>query len=204
MMNIIQKTDRNNKVISVFTPSINVEKFKQQAKKIKKEQGLPHHEALDLVAQKYKYHHWHHVTEMAALTEPTEKAYRQGLLIAFDMSNVDGVDFEDTPFKEAEWAECFCKEELWKNYLESAIAENLEEGYEEDEEDIKEDFTYHVESLVFCRYTGKRTPANLKSALKMINKHFFWLPDYVWLKGNFYNTSLEPSYQDGKVVAVRF
>jgi hypothetical protein len=196
-MNTIKLVDfRTNNVISIFTPSINVGKFKQQARKIKKEQGLSHHEALELVAKKYQYHHWHHVTEMSALTEPTEKAYRQGLLIAFDIKEAEYVDEEF--FKKAEWAEKFCKDELWKHYLETSEDD-------EDEDALREYFTEDFEGLVFFRYVGKRTPSNLKNALKLINKSCFWSPNYVWLQGTFYDTYFEPAYdEEGHAVAVRF
>lgn len=42
-----------------------VEKLKKEAKAMRKSQGTPLHQALDLVAQKAGFHHWKHVTEAA-------------------------------------------------------------------------------------------------------------------------------------------
>lgn len=42
-----------------------VENLKREAKAMRKGQGTPLHQALDLVAQKAGFHHWKHVTEAA-------------------------------------------------------------------------------------------------------------------------------------------
>lgn len=42
-----------------------VEKMKREAKAMRKDQGKPLHQALDLVAQRAGFHHWKHVTEAA-------------------------------------------------------------------------------------------------------------------------------------------
>lgn len=204
MMPIIQKVDfATNTTTSIFTPSINVDKFKQQAKKIRKEQGLSHHEALDLIAKKYKYHHWHHVTEMANLTEPLEKAFRQGFVIAYDFKEAEYVGAE--LFKVEDDLRWFCENDLWKSYQE--IDDKDDPEFKElDEEEKRQYFNQDVfESMIFFRYVGKRTPANLKNALKLIHKSCFWSPEYVWLKGTFYDTFFEPSKnENGNIVAVRF
>lgn len=40
-----------------------LEKLKKEAKAMRKSQGTPLHQALDLVAQKAGFHHWKHVAE---------------------------------------------------------------------------------------------------------------------------------------------
>jgi len=110
--------------ILIFTPSSNVEKFKQKARKLKKEQGLSHHEALDQVAKEFHYHHWHHVIEMATITAPSEIAYHDGLLVAFDIK--EAASFDDELFIYDSYAPIFCEKELWKSYLEIEDEEDPE------------------------------------------------------------------------------
>ena len=42
-----------------------LEKLKKEAKAMRKTQGTPLHQALDLVAQRAGFHHWKHVSERA-------------------------------------------------------------------------------------------------------------------------------------------
>lgn len=53
----------------IATPAVAVEKLKQQAKKNKTRQQIPHAEALDRVARGAGYNHWGHVTWCAKETE---------------------------------------------------------------------------------------------------------------------------------------
>jgi hypothetical protein len=47
-----------------------IERLKREAKKIKKEQGITHTEALDKVALKYEYHSWQLLMRHGVLPEP--------------------------------------------------------------------------------------------------------------------------------------
>ena len=40
------------------------ELFKQEARHLKKDEGITHHDALEKIAKKHGYHHWHHVTQL--------------------------------------------------------------------------------------------------------------------------------------------
>ena len=187
--------------ITIFTPSSHVEKLKQQARKLKKELGLAHHEALDQVAKKSHYLHWHHVTEMAAITEPTEYAHRNGLLVAFDDSEAELVS---NPFIQTDLAWYFCEEELWKTYLEIEDEEDPE-FHDLPEQEQRQYFHEYLESLVFFRFTGKKIPQSVEDALKLTNEYSFWSPRYVWLKSKLYDTYGTPATdQDGNIVGVRF
>lgn len=168
----------------IFTPSSKVEKLKQKARKLKKEHGLPYHEALDQTAQQGRYHHWHHVTEMAAITEPSETAYRSGLLVAFDIK--DAESFDDELFTEDRFAPFFCEEELWKTYLEIED-EEAPEFHDLLEPEQREYFQDFMGNLIFYRYCEKNTPTSIEDAVKLINEYSFWMPDYVWLKGKLYD-----------------
>lgn len=189
----------------IFTPSSGVEKLKQKARKLKKEQGLSHHEALDQIAKQFRYHHWHHVTEMAAITEPSETAYRHDLLIAFDVKEAES--FDDELFIEDRLAPLFCEEELWKIYLEMDHGDEDEDDdfHELPEPEQREYFQEFMNNLIFYRYVEKNTPKSIEDTLKFINEYSFWMPTYVWIKGKIYDTYGAPATdQDGNVVGVRF
>ena len=100
--------------ITIITPARAVEMLKQKARKLKKDSGLSHHDALDQVAKIAGFHHWHHVTEMAARTAPTEEAFRNGLIVAYDSSEAE---IDSDFFVEDGMAEYFCEEQLWSDYL---------------------------------------------------------------------------------------
>lgn len=187
--------------ITIFTPSSHVEKLKQKARKLKRELGLSHHEALDQVAKKFYYHHWHHVIEMAAITAPTEEAYRNGLLVTFDVSEAD---LDSDFFVQADLARYFCEEELWKTYLEIEDEEDPE-FHDLPEQEQRQYFNEYLDSLVFFRFTGENIPQSIEDALKLTNECSFWSPMYVWIKGKIYDTYGAPATdQDGNVVGVRF
>jgi len=57
----------------VLTSTQTVEKFKQLAKKLKRNRGIPHAEALDKVAQQHSYNHWGHVAWCAKETLRLER-----------------------------------------------------------------------------------------------------------------------------------
>jgi hypothetical protein len=187
--------------VIIFTPSNNVEKLKQKARKLRKDLGLTHHEALDQVAKKYHYHHWHHVTEMAAITAPTEEAYRNGLLIAFDLKEAD---LDSDFFIETEIARFFCEDELWTAYLEIEDVEDPD-FLDLPEEEQRSYFMETFESLAFYRFTGEKIPGSVEDALKLISEISFWPPEYIWLNGKLCETYGAPATdQDGNIVGVRF
>lgn len=190
-----------NMNITIFTPSSLVEKLKQKARKLKKEQGLSHHEALDQVAKKLHYHHWHHVIEMAAITAPTEDAYRNGFLVAYDSSEAD-LDSDFLVEDDLSWY--FCEEELWKTYLEIEDEEDPE-FHDLPEQKQREYFMDFINDLVFFRYVGEKIPNSVDDALKLTNECSFWSPMYIWIKGQIYDTYGAPATDpDGNIVGVRF
>ncbi len=56
----------------ILITSSDVEKLKQRARKLKRESGILHREALDQVAKAVRFYHWHHVSDSAKAFEPTE------------------------------------------------------------------------------------------------------------------------------------
>jgi len=190
--------------IIIFTPSIHVEKLKQKAKKLKKELGISHHEALDQIAKQFRYHHWHHVTEMAAITAPTEEAYRNGVLVAYDFSDISDCYMEESPFVEDNLAMYFCEDQLWQAYLEIDDDEEPE-FHDLPEEERREYFADDYGRFVILRFTGADIPQDVEYVLKLTRKFTFWPPQFVWIKGNIYNTYGAPvTSSNGEIVGVRF
>ena len=59
--------------IIVVTAAV-IESLRRKAKQLKKESGIPHHEALEIVARKGGvFANWHQVVEAAKATEPSER-----------------------------------------------------------------------------------------------------------------------------------
>lgn len=165
--------------ILIFTPSSKVEKLKQKARKLKKASGLSHNEALDQVAKEGRYNHWHHVTEMAAMTEPSETAYRNGLLVAFDMKEAES--FNDEFFVEARFAPFLLEDEIREIY---AKRDDDDEDFPKPTESEQEMyFQEFMNDMVFLRYTEKNIPSTMKDALKLISEYSMWIPEFTWLKG---------------------
>jgi len=68
-----------------FVTSDELEKLKQRARKLKREQKIPHYEALELVARSARFANWHQVVEAHKAMQPTEHAVRDGVVIAMDV-----------------------------------------------------------------------------------------------------------------------
>ena len=62
--------------------------MRRKAKKLVKQNGLAHHAALDVVARSGGvFADWHHFIEAAKATEPTERAFRSGLVVGMDIKD---------------------------------------------------------------------------------------------------------------------
>ena len=93
--------------IQILLTSKDVEHLKQKARKLKQEEGITHTQALDKIAQRAKFNHWHHVCESYKRIEPTETAYRSGVIIAMDIKDADDFYDEENLFVEDEYG-YFC------------------------------------------------------------------------------------------------
>ena len=74
----------------VIIPAAAVERLRRKAKELKKRTGVPHHEALDQVAQESKYFRdWHHLMGHAKATQPMEQAFKTGIIVGVDPKDAD-------------------------------------------------------------------------------------------------------------------
>lgn len=154
----------------IVIPSATVERLRRKAKKLKKDTGVSHHDALDLVARDMRFPDWHHVIEAAKATEPSEQAFKAGLVIGVDRKEIDGVNLSRlTHFTLDEQAIIFLLTEYEKRHP---------KPWTEDDEFGALDF----EGLAYFRPKGV-VPGTLEETLKVCQEDFFWPPWYVRLRG---------------------
>ena len=53
-----------------------------------------------------------------------------------------------------------------------------------------------MEQLVFYRHQNTTNLSSYNDVLRLVAQESFWPPEYIWLNGEFYNTSLCPSVDD--------
>jgi hypothetical protein len=189
----------------IIISSANVEKLKQKARKLKKDSGTPHHEALDQVAQASGFNHWHHVSESAKTFKPTEQAYYFGVIIAMDVK--DAMDFRDTSgrFVEDPFAFTLCADDIYA-YIREADEDydpNVDDPhYEKDRNEWMQD---ELMNYVFFRHTDSKVPENIEEVVKMVRECSFWPPEFIWHKGTFQECpSNNALNEDGEIVGIRF
>ncbi|TVT57570.1 MAG: hypothetical protein FHK80_08650 [Azoarcus sp. PHD] len=190
----------------IIISSKTVEKLKQNARRLKKEDGISHHEALDQVAKKVGFDHWHHVSESAKAFAPTEQAYYFGTIIAMDVK--DGMDFHDPSgaFVEDNLAPALCTDDIYE-FVRTAEAEDGEIDTSDPtyQEDLKEWASDISMNYTFFRYTGAEIPANVEDVVKLTSKCCFWPPEFIWHKGAFQESPSDVALDDdGEVAGVRF
>lgn len=186
----------------IIISSASVEKLKQRARKLKKDSGTPHHEALNQVAKAAGFNHWHHVSESAKSFEPTEQAYRFGVIIAMDVK--DAMDFHDISdgFVEDPFAFTLCADDIYA-YIRDADADS--DMIEDDPQDKKDWMMFDLMSFTFFRFTGTKVPENVDEVVKMVRECSFWPPEFIWHKGTFQESPSDTALDEhGEIVGIRF
>jgi hypothetical protein len=156
-----------------------VKKLRKEALALKKSQKIPHHEALDVAARKFDFNNWEHLQKSAAITAISEESYRSGFVIAMDIKDAT----EHPPSK----ASHFVQDD--QVYALIYMDFFTQREYKR-QEDLTEDDRYFLEDLevnyVYFRYTGQ-IPKTVEKAFEIAENEFFFLPEYVWLKGKWYD-----------------
>lgn len=189
----------------IIITSASVEKLKQKARKLKKDQGISHHEALDQVAKDAHFNHWHHVAESVKAFEPTEQAYYFGVIIAMDIK--DAMDFRDSSgrFVEDSTAFALCADDIYTYIREADEDSDMLADDPHYEEDKREWIMEGLMNYVFFRYTGSDMPASVDSVVELVNECSFWPPEFIWHKGTFQECPTNAAFdEDGNVVGLRF
>ncbi len=155
----------------IVIPSAAVEALRRKAKKLRKEQGVPHHAALDAVARAGgRFPDWHHLIEAAKATEPAEEAFKHGLVI--------GMDIKDALQMPAAKLTHFIEDERLQYFVFDDFDLHPTGGLGVDE-DLRIDSVYQT---VFYR-SRRIVPASLEEAFKLCRADFFFAPRYVRLGG---------------------
>ncbi len=187
--------------------SADVEKLKQKARKLKRDSGISHHDALDQTAKAAGFNHWHHVSESANAFKPTEQAYYFGVIIAMDIK--DAMDFRDPSggFVEDPFAFALCADDIYA-YSRAADEDGESAGddpnYKEDKEEWMQD---RFMDYVFFRYTGSDIPESAEAVVAKVHEceSSFWLPEFIWHKGVFQERPSDHSLnEDDEIVGIRF
>lgn len=166
-----------------------VEKLKQYAKKLKKEFGIPHHKALDLIAQQIHCHHWHHVTQLLSITEESEESYKNGLIVAFGFSEInDSATFftEDNFVKSLILRE---RLEFDDNFIENIKSNNWINSHSNFSiySDLDVEIIEYLNNFHYFKFTGKDIPKDFHKAIDVTRRDFFFPPRLVVLKGKFFD-----------------
>jgi len=190
----------------ILIASSDVEKLKQRARKLKRESGISHHEALDQVAKSAGFEHWHNVSDSAKAFEPTEQSYYFGVMIAMDVKDAD--DFHDPSgrFVEDPHAYILCANDIY-----TFVREQEEEDGEIDtndpsyQEDLEEWASDMLMNYVFYRFTGPEIPASAEYVVKLVRDCCFWPPQFIWCKGTFLESPSDVALdEDGEIAGIRF
>lgn len=165
-----------------------IERLKRSAARLKKSASIPHHEALDCVATTNGFRNWHHVCQAAAAFAPTEAAHRNGLLIAY--APKEGADFHDEEGIFVRDPNGFFA--CWENLLESYSNYVDEDGRLTKDllnpAELRQEFEEEFLNYDFFRYIGTALPSSVEKVHALVEKHAFWMPEYVWLHGDFHHS----------------
>ncbi len=165
-------------------PSAAVEALRRKAKKLRKEQGMPHHAALDAVARAGgRFPDWHHFIEAAKATEPAEQAFKHGLVIGMDIK--DALEVPDSRLTQ------FLPDERLAMFVFEEFGLTPSGGLGETDD-------WRVDALdetVFFR-SRRIVPDTLDEALKLRRQDFFFFPRYVRLRGQLLIDPLEEDDED--------
>jgi hypothetical protein len=142
--------------------------LRQEAKALKRELDISHHEALEYVARKKGFLHWHEVTKAVKESSLCQEAFRHGFVFGMDIAEADDRSFEPGLFVQ-DTLLAFLAEDYFKKSTDSYFAE-----YWEDEQH---------DHLLF-RYSGI-PPLSPREAFSLVSDNFFFGPRFFWIKCQF-------------------
>jgi hypothetical protein len=184
-----------------------IEHFKKQAKQLKKEQSITHTEALEQVARKIGFDHWHAVTLANKKIRPAEEAYKNGCVLVFDFKGGMDISSNETLIND-HWLEMICEKSLFtaygnkvdvddpqgRTFKDTLTPDELEEYFRDDSMFI----FFRISDSIFKKHSS------LEDVLRLVRKYSFWPPMYAFIKGELFDTYDMPSLDvDGNVVGVR-
>jgi hypothetical protein len=155
----------------LIIPSAAVEALGRRAKQLVKERGVAHHAALDMVARAGgAFPNWHHLIEAAKAIEPSERAFKVGLVVGIDVKEAQDVRPSLSQFVRDDQLVKFVR-----LAFERAHPKPWSEEVAGDWEDLGAQLVY---------FRGVRAvPNSLDETLKLCREDFVWPPRYVRLRG---------------------
>jgi hypothetical protein len=186
------------KRIILITPTA-VSHLKQRARLLKREQDIPHHEALALTAKAADFDNWHQVAEAAEPFKPTEEAYRHGCILGFDGSQAPAADYDGCPFISEPYAIYLFEERLFKHYASQPDEEDPDGrpiSQTINPADLRENFDSDWGSMEFFRVEHASQIQSAEQLLAVVAKHSFWSPTIVLFKGQLLDSCALPAISE--------
>ena len=178
-----------------FITSDDFERLKQLARRAKSARGIPHHEALEVVARRIKFGTWHQVTLAHQAMRRTETAVRQGVVIAMDVKEADGLG-DEIPLENG--AGRFVADPLLPAFYEDEFFRLERDGVDEEdgrpnrekwtEQELREFARDWMDNLVLYRFEGERAPTDPETVVKLVAQTAFFGPEIVWIGGRMHDT----------------
>ena len=169
-----------------------LEKLKQRARKMKREQGISHHEALELVAQSSGLDNWHQAVKANKAMAETESAVRDGIVIAMDIQEADGAKEIPLPTGKGRFVQDQMLRMFYKEFFYHQICDDVDETdgrtYRETstDDEIREIADEILWEHDFFRFVGNPNALDAESTARLVAEAMFWGPRYVWIKGEVY------------------
>ncbi|MGY2488219.1 hypothetical protein [Cupriavidus sp. CP313] len=191
--------------IHLFTAA-DIEKLKQCARKLKRAEGIPHHLALERVAQAVKAPTWHHVVEAYKATDAVDQALVSGLVLAFDVKDADHFDASEAGFVADDQR---IAERVFEDIVDMHRYGLNDDGVPAhqlfDDDQIREFAEEDLWNYRYFRLTASESPHNIEAAMVSLRKFCFFGPRIVWLRGACYDTFEQTmSSESGKIVGVQW
>lgn len=175
--------------ITTIILSSDIERFKQRARKLKKNTQITHTQALDIVAQEAGLNHWHHATILNKSVTEMETAFRAGCVVAYDVKY--GLDI-------GEGNEILTYHRLLGFIMEKPLfnawadSPNVDDPLGRTQRELKSESELEVDfldndSFMFFTLKEEFSSKPLVDILDAIAEASFFMPDYLWLKGEMIN-----------------
>lgn len=159
-----------SKVTYVVTSSV-LKALQKKAKTLKKQNNIPHHEALNKIAKSSSFANWEHLKASANKTSISENAFRNGLVWAMDLKDAEPSSMEGI----------VVDNQIQMIFMDHFVKQRGGVN-EEDNDFLEELLDFHV----FYRYEGE-TPQTFEQATEIVHKYFFFPANYIWLRGEWYD-----------------
>lgn len=161
--------------------------LKKRAKRLKTSASIPHHQALEVVANESGFNSWHEVCEANKPFVKSEACLKEGFYAIYDRKDAENFYDNQQRFVEDELGERVCEKMLYHHFI-NRIDDDLGKPVKEllEESELKDEF-YATYSHVYLRYLPETSPNTLHEALTILREFMFFLPDFIILNGRLFD-----------------